>query len=57
MIKKTRKKLKITQMELSKLSGVSIATIKRIERGGHHPNYKTLIKIYHVLGIGLTSYP
>lgn len=44
-IKRTRKKLGITQLELAKLAGISQAYIAKIERGKADPKLSTLRKI------------
>lgn len=51
ILKERRVALKITQQELSEISGVSIATIKDIERGKGNPSLKTLEQIGIVLGL------
>ena len=51
ILKERRIALKITQRELSEISGVSIATIKDIERGKGNPSLKTLEQIGIVLGL------
>ena len=51
ILKERRIALKITQQELSEISGVSIATIKDIERGKGNPSLKTLEQIGIVLGL------
>lgn len=50
-IKKRRKTLNLSQTDLSEMSGVSIATIKDIERGKGNPSYATICKIIEVLGL------
>ncbi len=46
-----RKALGISQNDLAEMSGVSIATIKNIERGKGNPSFGTVEKILTVLGM------
>lgn len=46
-----RKILGISQNDLAEMSGVSIATIKNIERGAGNPSFETAEKILSVLGL------
>lgn len=46
-----RKTLGISQNDLAEMSGVSIATIKNIERGKGNPSFGTVEKILTVLGM------
>lgn len=46
-----RKKLGISQNDLAEMSGVSLATIKNIERGKGNPSFETVEKILSVLGL------
>ena len=46
-----RKTLGISQNDLAEMSGVSIATIKNIERGKGNPSFETVEKILSVLGL------
>lgn len=48
-IKKRRKKLEITQTELSKLSGISQSLITKIESGNIEPTYNKAKKIFETL--------
>lgn len=50
-IKARRKKLGISQLDLSEFSEVSLATIKDIERGRANPSLSTMEKINFVLGL------
>lgn len=45
MLKELRKKNKLTQNQLSFLSGVSVKTISRIENNDTKVNYNTIIKL------------
>ena len=46
-----RKTLGISQNDLSEMSGVSLATIKNIERGVGNPSFETAERILSVLGM------
>ena len=46
-----RKTLGISQNDLAEMSGVSLATIKNIERGKGNPSFETVEKILAVLGM------
>ncbi|MGD1061457.1 MAG: CBS domain-containing protein [Methanomassiliicoccales archaeon] len=48
-IKSIRKALDITQMQLSKMSGVSQSTIAKIEKGSIHGSYESVVRIFDVL--------
>ena len=50
-IRNRRKELGISQVDLAEMSGVSLATIKNIERGMGNPSYKTVAHIIEVLGL------
>ena len=50
-ISSRRKTLGISQNDLAEMSGVSIATIKNIERGAGNPSFETVEKIISVLGL------
>lgn len=50
-IKERRKVLQITQSDLAELSGISINTLYKIERGQTNPTLKVLNKIAKVLGM------
>ena len=52
-IKERREMLKITQENLSDLSGVGLRTIKQLEAGKANPTYRTLQEIADVLGLEL----
>lgn len=49
-IKKRRKSLAITQLDLAEMADVGLATVKDIERGKGNPSLSTLGKILDVLG-------
>lgn len=50
-IKERRKILRITQSDLAELSGISINTLYKIERGQANPTLKLLNQIAKVLGM------
>lgn len=52
-IKIIRKVQKISQDQLAKKSGISRATINRIENGEHIPNIDTICKLCKALGVKL----
>lgn len=51
VMKSRRTYLKISQQDLAELSGVSLATIKDIERGKGNPSLSTVNQILDVLGM------
>lgn len=51
IISSRRKTLGISQNDLAEMSGVSLATIKNIERGAGNPSLETVEKILAVLGL------
>ena len=51
VIKTRRRTLGISQIDLSEMSGVALATIKDIERGKGHPSMRTVSKIMDILGM------
>ena len=51
ILKERRATLNISQLELSEMAGVSLATIKDLERGLGNPSLKTLERIAVVLGL------
>lgn len=51
IISSRRKALGISQNDLAEMSGVSLATIKNIERGAGNPSLETVEKILAVLGL------
>lgn len=52
-IKERRSQLNISQIDLAEMAGVSLATVKDIERGKGNPSIKTVEKILAVLGMEL----
>jgi transcriptional regulator with XRE-family HTH domain len=51
ILKERRATLNISQQELSEMAGVSVATIKDLERGLGNPSLKTVERIAVVLGL------
>ncbi|MDQ3002654.1 MAG: helix-turn-helix domain-containing protein [Fibrobacterota bacterium] len=49
-IKERRRILKITQKELSQISGVSLRSLKQLESGKGNPTWNQVYKILEVLG-------
>ena len=54
ILKERRAVLHISQPELSEMAGVSLATIKDLERGVGNPSLKTLERIAVVLGLEIS---
>ena len=54
ILKERRAALNISQQDLSEMSGVSLATIKDLERGLGNPSLKTLERIAVVLGLEIS---
>ena len=54
-IQRRRKLLKITQKDLSEISGVSLRTIKAIEEGEANPTVEILNRILKPLGLALIT--
>ena len=52
-IKERRSQLRISQFDLAEMAGVSLATVKDIERGKGNPSIQTVEKILAVLGMEL----
>ena len=51
VLKEQRTILGISQLDLAEMAGVSLATIKDIERGKGNPSLNTIRKILEVLGM------
>ena len=51
MLKQLRESQFLTQRELAAKSGVGIATIVRIEKGGRRPNFRTIKRLAAALGV------
>lgn len=54
IMKSRRKILGISQKDLSEMSGISLATIKDIERGHGNPSLNTVNKIFDILGLEIS---
>ena len=54
VMKPRRKTLSITQNDLAEMAGVSLATVKDIERGKANPSMSTVLEILDVLGMEIT---
>ncbi len=54
VVKTRRKELGISQKDLAEMSGLSLATIKNIERGEGNPSYETISRILEILGMEIT---
>ena len=54
VMKERRKILALSQNDLSEMAGVSLATIKDIERGSGNPSLSTVSRIVDVLGMEIT---
>ena len=54
-IKERRAKLKLSQADLAEMAGVSLATVKDIERGKGNPSLQTTEKLLDVLGLEIVS--
>lgn len=51
VVKDRRSVLGISQLDLAEMAGISLATVKDIERGAGNPSMKTVAKILEVLGL------
>lgn len=51
VVKERRRVLGISQIDLAEMAGISLATVKDIERGAGNPSMKTITKILEVLGM------
>lgn len=54
VMKERRKILDLSQNDLAEMAGVSLATIKDIERGTGNPSLSTVSRIVDVLGMEIT---
>ncbi len=54
IVKERRQTLRISQLDLAEMAGVSIATVKSIECGKANPSLQTMESIAEVLGLELT---
>ena len=53
VIKARRKVLDISQQDLAHMSGISLPTVKDIERGLANPSLSTISKLLDVLGMAI----
>lgn len=53
VIKARRKVLDISQQDLAEMSGISLPTVKDIERGLANPSLSTISKLLDVLGMDI----
>ncbi len=51
VIKERRAKLDLSQADRAEMTGVSLATVKDIERGKGNPSLRTVEKLLEVLGL------
>ncbi|MCI1786235.1 MAG: helix-turn-helix domain-containing protein [Bacteroidales bacterium] len=51
VMKSRRKTLKLSQQDIAEMAGISLATVKDIERGKGNPSLATVGKILEVLGL------
>lgn len=51
VVKQRRGVLGISQLDLAEMAGISIATVKDVERGVGNPSMKTVTRILEVLGM------
>lgn len=51
ILKERREVLGISQLDLSQMSGISLATVKDLERGHGNPSLATLEALCEVLGM------
>ncbi|MBR1792386.1 MAG: helix-turn-helix transcriptional regulator [Bacteroidales bacterium] len=51
VIKARRAELGISQLDLAEMAGVSLSTVKDIERGEGNPSLSTIEKLLMVLGL------
>lgn len=51
IMKQRREVLSLSQLDLAEMAGVSLATVKDIERGKGNPSLTTVGKILDVLGL------
>ncbi len=54
VMKERRKNLGLSQNDLAEMAGVSLATIKDIERGIGNPSLSTVSRIVDILGMEIT---
>ena len=50
-IRTRRRSRRIPQADLAEIAGISVRTLREIEKGGANPELKTLLRICQVLGM------
>jgi transcriptional regulator with XRE-family HTH domain len=50
-MKSRRETLSLSQLDLAEMAGISLATVKDIERGKGNPSLATIQKVLDVLGM------
>lgn len=53
-VRERRRLLKVTQYDLSEIAGVSLRSLKAIEKGKGNPGFNQLDKLLGVLGLKIT---
>ena len=53
VIKERRQGLKITQLQVAELAGISANTLYQLERGRSNPTIEILVKVADILGMEL----
>ena len=53
IIKERRVFLKVNQEDIAEISGISVRTLRDIEKGKTNPEFKSLLTILEVLGLQL----
>lgn len=54
-IRVRRKRLKVLQRDLAEISGVSLRTVKTVEKGDANPTLEILTRLLEPLGLKLTT--
>ncbi|HBH23924.1 MAG TPA: transcriptional regulator [Cytophagales bacterium] len=54
ILKERRKSLKITQLDLADIAGVSVRSLRDIEKGKTNPELETLLNLCKVLGLEIS---
>lgn len=54
ILKERRKSLKITQFDLADIAGVSVRSLRDIEKGKTNPELETLLNLCKVLGLEIS---
>ena len=53
IVKERRVFLKVNQEDIAEISGISVRTLRDIEKGKTNPEFKSLLTILEVLGLKL----